>query len=103
MSDYDKRYNVHANMVSHYTDDPIQAVRLLDTDPEHGWVEEGYGDHKDMRDGRTMVTRRTTGRVTRQTLMVRILLDEYEAQRAEVQRMIRDIQACADAKQGIPS
>ena len=89
MSDYDRRYNVHANMVSHYTDDPREALRLLDSDPEHGWVAEGYGDVGYQDEHVTEVIRRTIGPVSRGQLRLRITEVEYREHRAKVQQMIR--------------
>jgi hypothetical protein len=106
MSDYDKRYNVSVGMVSHYTDDPREALRLLESDehaPGRSWpwahpayCTEGYGDceyisygHRDFGgiEG-DRITRRTKGKVSKQQLRSRISDLEYKEYRAKVQEMI---------------
>lgn len=98
MSVYEKRYNVSAGMVSHYTDDPAEALRLynrglglrdqfnrLYPDP---YIVEGYAEYKDVDKGwgdyATQVTRRSLGKVLPSTL-------EYLVQRAKVQKMLEEI------------
>lgn len=85
MSDYEKRYNVHENFVSHYTDDPAEALKWLRRDPEKGFCYEGYADAEDVVRGHseyggiegTLYTRRTIGPVLASTL-------EFLAARTEV-------------------
>jgi hypothetical protein len=94
MSDYEKRYEVHARQSSHYTDDEAEAVKWLDSDPEHGWCNEGYADEEYIGPGHreyggiegTMYTRRQIGPLTRHQLLARItdaLLARSAAQREE--------------------
>lgn len=89
MSDYDRRYNVHANMVSHYTDDPAEALKTYMYGLEKyesgdcrypPFINEGYGEWEPYGD-HDMVTRVTTGKVLPSTL-------EYLVQRRRVQKMI---------------
>jgi hypothetical protein len=85
MSVYEKRYEVHVNYSSHYTDDPAEAVRLIDRAVEAGhpnvWVNEGYGDVGYQDEYVTEIRRRNLGPVLLSTL-------RFRAQRAEVQRML---------------
>lgn len=84
MSVYSRRYNVSSNMVSYYTDDPAEALRLYNSGLNTGypapWIAEGYGDYSDGPNDTTCVTRRTTGKVLPSTL-------EFLIVRAEVQKM----------------
>ena len=87
MSLYDKRFNVHTGYVSNYTDDPAEALRLYNRDPDepNRWINEGYGEWRDTgQEGVSCVTRRTIGHVLPSTL-------EYVIQRAEVQKMLEKI------------
>lgn len=85
MSDYERRYNVHANYVSHYTDDPAEALRLYQSGLGHEpppFITEGYADYEDVPGGPgqiegTIVTRRTTGKVLPSTL--ELLVAQREA------------------------
>lgn len=99
MSDYDKRYNAFADMVSHYTDDPREALRILDGAKDvtrrPPFVTEGYGDVGYQDEHVTEVIRRDTGPVPRHTLLARIADLEYREQRAKVQKMIEDLRAVA--------
>ena len=102
MSDYDKRYNVHANMVSHYTDDPAEALRLYRRGEEAfksrkcrypPFINEGYAEDRDYMVPTSSggsefygieITRRTLGPVLPSTL-------EFRAQRAAVQTLIQKL------------
>lgn len=96
MSVYERRYEVHAGMASHYTDDPAEALRFLDRgspdDKYPPWCHEGYADYEDVYPGSskyrgiegTIVTRRTLGPVLRSTL-------EFRAQRRAAQRLLADL------------
>lgn len=93
MSVYQRRYGVHANRTSHYTDDPAEALRVFRTYQARadargytgaGWIDEGYGDERDGPNDTTMVTRRTTGTVLLSTL-------EFRVQRRAVAAMLADM------------
>lgn len=93
MSSYDKRYNVVANMVSFYTDDPVAALRHYYMGANKyasgecsypPYIVEGYGEEVGYRDGVTEILRRTTGKVLPSTL-------EFLIQRAYVQDLMKEI------------
>ena len=102
MNDYDKRYNVCANMVSIYTDDPASALKHYNmglVKYESGecryppFINEGYSVDRDVflttsSGGReyygTEVTRRNKGPVLPSTL-------EFMIVRSEVQKMLKEI------------
>lgn len=89
-------------MVSHYVDDPREALRLMEQ-PVTGryphWCEEGYAEYEEIDEWHsdyrgisgTLVTRRTTGSVSLQTLRARAAQLDYLEQLAKVRQMIVDI------------
>lgn len=108
MSVYDRRYNVSADMISYYTDDPREALTYYDGGmaafqsgkARHApWANEGsayheeiYAGHRDFRgiEG-TMVTRGPTTPLTRTALLARVADYEYKQQRRAVEIMIKEL------------
>jgi hypothetical protein len=89
MHSYDKQFNVMADGYSHYTNDPVEALSILDNarNKDKAFCAEGYAEYID-REGGYEIYRRTTGEATRQHLVSLITDIEYQNHRAEVQRMI---------------
>lgn len=89
MSVYERRYEVHTNRHSHYTDDPAEALRVLDRDPENGWAAEGYPQYRDdyPRAGVTEVTRRQIGPISRAALAYRAYRQSVQAEIDRLRRL----------------
>lgn len=85
MSVYSKRFNIHYNGCSYYTNDPAEALSLYRKDDGRSsrpaYIVEGYADYSSGPNDTTCVTRRTIGKVLPSTL-------EFLIARAEVEKMI---------------
>lgn len=88
MSVYERRYEVHYDRRSHYTDSPEEVLRLADRakDPDSVWVNEGYAEEQfvpgsSIQIEGTIYTRRTKGRVLLSSL-------QFFVERQRVQRML---------------
>lgn len=88
MSVYHERFEVHYGFASYYTSDPKKALEILNdnADLDNLWVNEGWGYESEDNDGRHMVTRRTTGPVSKATLEFlvqrKVVLDMLEGMKS---------------------
>lgn len=85
MSVYERRFEVHVNRCSHYTNDPADALafynRREDSDSHPAWIAEGYPVYSDGPNDTLCVTRRQIGPVLPSTL-------EFLTARAEVRKLL---------------